>query len=194
VHEGTATIVREVAALQRMVEEFSRFARLPEARPAPASLNDVIRNAVDLYADRLNGTRIECDLAEDLPALRLDQEQIKRALVNLIENALEALAPDGKADGNGSTEGSASTEKLIRIQSFYPRSSDMVRLVVSDTGHGIRPADRDKLFLPKFSTRDRGTGLGLAIVSHIVADHKGRIWVEDNQPRGARFIIELPAS
>ena len=193
VHEGTATIVREVAALQRMVEEFSRFARLPEARPAPASLNDVVRNAVDLYDDRLNGVRIECSLAEDLPALRLDQEQIKRALVNLIENALEALATDGKADGNGSNgEGPPSTEKVIRIESVHPSSSDVVRLIVSDTGHGIRPADRDKLFLPKFSTRERGTGLGLAIVSHIIADHKGRIWVEDNYPRGAQFIIEFP--
>ncbi|HEV8487625.1 MAG TPA: ATP-binding protein, partial [Blastocatellia bacterium] len=194
VNEGTATIVREVAALQRMVEEFSRFARLPEARPAPASLNDVVRNAVDLYADRLDGMRIECDLADDLPALRLDQEQIKRALVNLIENAVEALAPDGSAEGNGSNgEPPSTTEKLIRIQSLQPRSSDVVRLIVSDTGHGIRPADREKLFLPKFSTRERGTGLGLAIVSHIIADHKGRIWVEDNQPRGARFIIELPS-
>ena len=73
------------------------------------------------------------------------------------------------------------------------KASDAVQLIVADTGHGIHPRDRDKLFLPKFSTRDRGTGLGLAIVSHIIADHKGRIWVEDNHPRGARFIIELPA-
>jgi PAS domain S-box-containing protein len=193
VHEGTATIVREVAALQRMVEEFSRFARLPEARPVPASLNDVVRNAVDLYADRLNGIRIECNLAEDLPALRLDPEQVKRAVVNLIENALEALAPGVQKDGNGSNGDSHSLDKKVEIQSLYLRPGDRVRLVVSDTGHGIKPADRDKLFLPKFSTRERGTGLGLAIVSHIVADHKGRIWVEDNSPRGARFIIELPA-
>jgi two-component system nitrogen regulation sensor histidine kinase NtrY len=82
---------------------------------------------------------------------------------------------------------------LIVIESKYLKAGDVVRLVVADTGHGIRPRDRDKLFLPKFSTRDRGTGLGLAIVSHIIADHKGRIWVEDNRPRGARFIIELPA-
>jgi two-component system, NtrC family, nitrogen regulation sensor histidine kinase NtrY len=192
VHEGTATIVREVAALQRMVEEFSRFARLPEARPVPASLNDVVRNAVDLYADRLNGIKIECHLAEDLPALRLDPEQLKRAVVNLIENAVEALAPGVQRDGNGSNGDSSSHDKKIEIESLYLRPGDKVRLIVSDSGHGIKAADRDKLFLPKFSTRERGTGLGLAIVSHIVADHKGRIWVEDNSPRGARFIIELP--
>jgi two-component system nitrogen regulation sensor histidine kinase NtrY len=198
VREGTATIVREVATLQRMVEEFSRFARLPEARPAPTSLNDVVRDAVALYAERLDGVRIECDLAADLPMLNLDAEQIKRVLVNLIDNAIEALGSNGQGNGNGSGGRSRVaheklTEKLIKIKSYSVLEGDVVRLVLADTGHGIRPADRDKLFLPKFSTRDRGTGLGLAIVSHIIADHKGRIWVEDNHPRGARFIIELPA-
>jgi PAS domain S-box-containing protein len=181
--EGTTTIVREVAALQRMVEEFSRFARLPEARPLEASLNDVVRDAVSLYNERLDSVRMDCLLAEDLPSLRLDAEQIKRVLVNLIDNALESLASDGSDGGN----------KTITIETRYLKSSERARLIVSDTGHGIRPADRDKLFLPKFSTRDRGTGLGLAIVHQIIADHKGRIWVEDNRPRGARFVIELPA-
>jgi two-component system, NtrC family, nitrogen regulation sensor histidine kinase NtrY len=194
VREGTTTIVREVAALQRMVEEFSRFARLPEARPVEASLNDVIRDAVNLYAERLDGIHMDCRLADDLPALRLDTEQIKRVLVNLIDNAVEALGPDGRNGGNGSGGGrDGSTERLIALESSYLKTSDTVRLTVADTGHGISPRDRDKLFLPKFSTRSRGTGLGLAIVSHIVADHKGRVWVEDNQPCGARFIIELPA-
>jgi len=191
VREGTTTIVREVSALQRMVEEFSRFARLPEARPVETSLNDVVRDAVNLYADRLNGIRINCGLSGDLPRLWLDTAQIKQVLVNLIDNAVEALSSDGEHEGNGSERGSQEG-KLISIQSHYVRSSDSVRLTVSDTGHGISARDRDKLFLPKFSTRSRGTGLGLAIVSHIIADHKGRVWVEDNQPRGARFIIELP--
>jgi PAS domain S-box-containing protein len=192
VSEGTATIVREVSALQRMVEEFSRFARLPEARPVEASLNDVVRDAVSLYAERLDDIRIDCNLAEDLPVLRLDPEQIKRVLVNLIDNAVEALTSEGQRGGNGSGS-NGSAVKSIRIETHYARGKDSVRLVVADTGHGIRPVDRDKLFLPKFSTRSRGTGLGLAIVSHIIADHKGRIWVEENQPRGARFIIEMPA-
>jgi two-component system, NtrC family, nitrogen regulation sensor histidine kinase NtrY len=220
VREGTTTIVREVAALQKMVEEFSRFARLPESQPADASLNDVVRDAVTLYNDRLDGIRIECDLARDVPVLRLDSDQIKRVLVNLIDNALEALNADGKNGSNGAAAGAngsandltrsldgatpsmdgatrsmdGAARKLIEIESRFLKESDTVRLIVADTGHGISPRDRDKLFLPKFSTRDRGTGLGLAIVSHIVADHKGRIWVEDNEPQGARFIIELPVS
>jgi two-component system nitrogen regulation sensor histidine kinase NtrY len=194
VREGTTTIVREVAALQRMVEEFSRFARLPEARPVEASLNDVVRDAVSLYAERLDGIRMECRLADDLPTLRLDTEQIKRVLVNLIDNAVEALGSDGKVNGNGSsTRLQESNERIITLDTSFLKTSDSVRLIVADTGHGISRRDRDKLFLPKFSTRTRGTGLGLAIVSHIIADHKGRVWVEDNQPRGAKFIIELPA-
>ncbi|HXG66498.1 MAG TPA: ATP-binding protein, partial [Blastocatellia bacterium] len=194
VREGTTIIVREATALQRMVEEFSRFARLPEARLVETSLNDVVRDALSLYADRLDGVRLECDLAPDMPPLLLDAEQMKRVLVNLIDNAIEALTVNNGDQGNGGNgkprEGRG---KIIRIESRYQQGSDVARLIVSDTGHGIRPADRDKLFLPKFSTRDRGTGLGLAIVSHIIADHKGRIWVEDNRPCGARFIIELPA-
>src|SRR6266404_5462089 len=193
VREGTSTIVREVAALQRMVEEFSRFARLPEARPIEASLNDVVRDAVSLYAERLDGIRMDCRLSDDLPTLRLDTEQIKRALVNLIDNAVEALDLDADGGNGSSAERKDSTERSITLESSYLKASDSVRLVVADTGHGISRRDRDKLFLPKFSTRTRGTGLGLAIVSHIIADHKGRVWVEDNQPRGARFIIELPA-
>ncbi len=187
-NEGTTTIVREVAALQRMVEEFSRFARLPEARPVEASLNDVVRDAVSLYNERLDGIRVDCLLAEDLPALHLDVEQMKRVMVNLIDNAIESLASD---PSNG---GQANSIKTITIETRYLKSSEAARLIVSDTGHGIRPADRDKLFLPKFSTRSRGTGLGLAIVHQIISDHKGRIWVEDNRPRGARFIVELPAA
>jgi PAS domain S-box-containing protein len=193
IQEGTATIVREVAALQRMVEEFSRFARLPESRPIEASLNDVARDALSLYNDRLNGIRLNCKLDDKLPLMWIDTEQIKRVLVNLIDNAIESLNSDGRSTNGGNGSAKATREKRIEIETKLMKSSDAVRLIVADTGHGIQARDRDKLFLPKFSTRSRGTGLGLAIVSHIIADHQGRIWVEDNQPRGACFIIELPA-
>ncbi len=192
VREGTATIVREVAALQRMVDEFSRFARLPEAKLVDASLNEVVNEAINLYAERLQGIRLESLLASDLPTMRLDTEQIKRVIVNLLDNAIEAI--DSNAATSNGTKQNGKIEKLIRVETTFNKVSETARLIVTDTGHGIRPADRDKLFLPKFSTRDRGTGLGLAIVSHIVADHKGRIRAEDNQPRGARFIIELPVN
>jgi two-component system, NtrC family, nitrogen regulation sensor histidine kinase NtrY len=192
VREGTATIVREVAALQRMVDEFSRFARLPEAKPVDASLNEVVNEALSLYAERLQGIRLESLLASDLPTMRLDTEQIKRVMINLLDNAIEAINSHPVASNGIKQNGKV--EKLIRIETLFNHEREVARLIVTDTGHGIRPADRDKLFLPKFSTRDRGTGLGLAIVSHIVADHKGRIRAEENQPRGARFIIEFPVN
>ena len=176
-----------------MVEEFSRFARLPESRPNEASLNDVARDALSLYNDRLDGIRLNCKLDDTVPPMWIDTEQMKRVLVNLIDNAIEALNSDERGSNGGNGSAKAAREKRIEIETKLMKSSDAVRLIVADTGHGIQARDRDKLFLPKFSTRSRGTGLGLAIVSHIIADHQGRIWVEDNQPRGARFIIELPA-
>jgi two-component system nitrogen regulation sensor histidine kinase NtrY len=195
VRDGTSTIVREVEALQRMVEEFSRFARLPEALPVAASLNEVVKASVALYDERLKGIRIETALSAEVPTMRLDTEQIKRVIVNLIDNAIEAIDSSQAVSRNGlKAVTNGNDEKLIRIETQYESDADLARLIVSDTGHGIRVADRDKLFLPKFSTRQRGTGLGLAIVSHIIADHKGRIRAEDHQPRGARFIIELPVN
>jgi PAS domain S-box-containing protein len=193
VREGTSTIVREVSALQRMVEEFSRFARLPESRPVEGCLNGAIREAVALYADRLDGIGLICDLAGDVPDFRFDPEQIKRVMINLLDNAIEALTSSGPGP-NGSENGQSSVERAIRVESRYVAEDEIARVVIADTGHGIRAGDRDKLFLPKFSTRNRGTGLGLAIVSHIVADHKGRIWAEENHPCGARFVIELPVA
>jgi PAS domain S-box-containing protein len=179
VRECTTMIGAEVATLQRMVDEFSNFARLPNAKPAAGSLNEVIESTLRLYDERLDGIRLESRLQTSLPSVLIDYEQIKRALVNLIDNAAEALA---ETDG----------DRRITIETREIAERDMVELVVADTGPGIPPADRARIFDPYFSTRKRGTGLGLAIVSHIIAEHNGRIRVRDQSPRGARFTIELP--
>jgi nitrogen fixation/metabolism regulation signal transduction histidine kinase len=177
--ECTTTIVSEVHTLQRMVNEFTRFARLPQATLEEAPLNQVVEATMKLYEDRLNGLTIESRLAEDLPPVKLDAEQIKRALVNLIDNAIEAVQV---------VEG----EQRITVETQYLRESETARIVVSDTGAGIDPKDHPRLFTPYFSRRQSGTGLGLAIVSRIVAEHQGRVRAENNTPRGARFIIDLP--
>lgn len=180
IDECTETIAREVAGLKAMVDEFSRFARLPLARLEVAHLNEVVRHAIALYDGRLDGVKIETSLSPGLPPAMLDTEQLRRVFVNLIDNATNALAG---LDGN----------RLINIStSFDPARSQLIA-EVSDTGHGIRPADFKRLFQPYFSTRGSGTGLGLAIVQRIILEHGGRIRAEDNQPRGARFVIELPA-
>jgi PAS domain S-box-containing protein len=179
VRECTAMIGAEVATLQRMVDEFSGFARLPNARLGLASLNEVVASALKLYDERLDGIRLEERLAAQLPRVLIDAEQLKRVLVNLIDNAAEAMA--GQPDA-----------RRISIETRELSEREAVELIVADTGPGIPRADRERIFDPYFSTRKRGTGLGLAIVSRIIAEHQGRIRVSENLPRGARFTIELP--
>ena len=179
VRECTTMIGAEVATLQRMVDEFSNFARLPKAAMEIASLNEVVVNSLKLYDERLNGIRLSTELAPQLPVVMIDCEQIKRALVNLIDNAAEAMSE------------TAGDRRITVITREVP-GRESLELVVADTGPGIQPEDRERIFDPYFSTRKRGTGLGLAIVSRIVAEHQGRIRVQENSPQGARFIIELP--
>ncbi len=177
--ECTETIGREVAGLKAMVDEFSRFARLPATRLEAANLNEVVNQAVGLYEERLDGARIEVQLDPNLPATLLDVEQIKRVFVNLIDNALDALVPAGD-------------QKLVTISTSRDVENGVVRAEIADTGKGIAPADFRRLFEPYFSRRDSGTGLGLAIVQRIILEHGGTIRAEKNDPRGARFILELP--
>jgi len=181
INECTETIAREVAGLKALVDEFSRFARLPLARPERADLNEVIRHAVALYDDRLEGVEIATDLDTAIPEVMLDNEQLRRVFVNLIDNANNAFAG---VDG----------EKKIRITTRFNNARSCVVAEVADTGHGIKPDDFTRLFQPYFSTRGGGTGLGLAIVQRIVMEHGGRIHAQNNQPRGARFVIELPVT
>ena len=180
INECTETIAREVAGLKAMVDEFSRFARLPLARLEVAHLNEVVRHAIALYDGRLDGVKMETSLDANLPAAMLDTEQLRRVFVNLIDNAGNALA-------------GVDAEKQITITTSFDQVRSLLVAEVSDTGHGIRPADFRRLFQPYFSTRGSGTGLGLAIVQRIILEHGGRIRAEANYPRGARFVIELPA-
>jgi two-component system nitrogen regulation sensor histidine kinase NtrY len=177
VSECTASIVQEVDALKNLVDEFAQFARLPTANLIPTSLHDVVEQALSLYDGLFAGVTIERRLAPDLPSLRLDPDQIKRVLINLVDNAIEATGKRGS----------------LVISTEFDRSQGRVRLGVADDGPGIAPDDRDKLFVPHFSTKKRGSGLGLAIVSRIVQDHHGIIRVEPNVPRGALFVLEFPA-
>ncbi|HEU4400673.1 MAG TPA: ATP-binding protein [Candidatus Polarisedimenticolia bacterium] len=178
VEEGTTAIVREVATLKNLVDEFTRFARLPAPHPVPTDLHEVVGATLALYTDRHDEVTISPIYEPGLPRVLLDPDQMKRVLVNLVDNALEAMGGRG----------------TVSIAARRDPGSGAVQLEVADDGPGIRPEDRDRLFLPYFSTKKKGTGLGLAIVHRIVSDHRGRIRVEDNVPRGTRFVIELPAA
>ena len=179
IKDGTETILREVNSLKSMVNEFSRFARLPDARLKSGDLNALIEQTVLLYEDRVSGVVIEKDLAANLPKTLIDDEQLKRVFVNLIDNALEVFDESQK-------------DKIISIKTFHDAARDLIVAEVSDNGAGISPSDFQKLFQPYFSTKGRGTGLGLAIVQRIVSEHRGKIKAVNNSPKGAKFIVEIP--
>ena len=179
VEESTSTILREVNSLKSMVDEFSRFARLPNVVLEDGSVNEIVRQSVALYEDRFSDVRIETLLARNLPSAMLDEEHLKRVFVNLIDNAIEAFDK-------------SQPDKRISVKSFHDKARGLIVAEVSDNGSGIAPSDFQKLFQPYFSTKGRGTGLGLAIVQRIVIEHGGKIKAVNNSPRGAKFIIELP--
>jgi len=174
--ESTASIEREVDALKRMVDEFSRFARMPEMVAEAVDFAEVVRSVLALYQG-LPEIRWEVDTARDVGTVSVDAEQMRRVLINLIDNAVAAM------NGRGT----------IRISAGARAGPGSLHIEVADTGPGIPPADRDKMFVPYFSTKRRGTGLGLAIVHRVVTDHRGTIRVEENDPHGARFVIDIPA-
>ena len=180
VGECSSLIEREVAVLESLVGEFSQFARFPAAKLSVAHPNEIVAEALAVFEGRLEGITLRKEMAPNLPPIRADGELLRRVVVNLIDNAAEAM------------EGSTVKELLVQTNLNVDRET--VEIVVADSGHGISPADKDKLFLPHFSTKGRGTGLGLAIASRIMAEHNGSIRVEDNSPVGAKFILQLPVT
>jgi PAS domain S-box-containing protein len=180
VQECSRLIEREVSTLAALVNEFSQFVRFPAAKLAPASANTIVHEAVEVFSGRLDGITLKASLAENPLTVRADAGLLRSVIVNLIDNAAEALE-------------TCSLREITVITRVHD-DSETVEICVQDTGHGISPEDKDKLFLPHFSTKDRGTGLGLAIAARIVAEHGGSIHVEDNFPVGSRFVIELPVA
>ncbi|HUJ29954.1 MAG TPA: ATP-binding protein [Candidatus Acidoferrum sp.] len=178
--ECAGLIQREVQTLESLVNEFSQFARFPSARLAPANLNPIVSSALELFRGRLEGITLRTNLASSLPPVKADPELLRHVLTNLIDNAAEAM------------EGSAIRQLTVATRA--ESDDDAVVIEISDSGHGISPEDKERLFLPHFSTKGRGTGLGLAIASRIVAEHNGSIRVEDNLPMGSKFVIRFPAT
>jgi nitrogen fixation/metabolism regulation signal transduction histidine kinase len=179
IREGTDTILREVQSLKSMVDEFSRFARLPDAKLVPGDLNAVVTNVVSMYADRPGDIQVDAELSEKLPPVLMDEEHIKRVFVNLIENSVEAFDSDAPV-------------KKITVSTRHDAARDLVVAEVSDNGKGIVPADFQRLFQPYFSTKGRGTGLGLAIAKEFIQAHGGAIQVESKPGVGSCFQISLP--
>lgn len=178
-HECTRTIIERVDVLKNLVNEFSRYARMPVTNPSPHDLNEVVQDAVVLFNDAHKDISFRVELEEGIPAVNLDAEQIGRVMVNLLDNAVAAVTP-----GNG----------YIDIKTSYDMNKHAARVEIADNGCGIPPSYKIKMFEPYFSMKKSGTGLGLAIVSSIIGDHHGHISVRDNNPRGTVVSFELPVS
>ncbi|NVM20729.1 MAG: PAS domain-containing protein [Desulfobacterales bacterium] len=175
--ECTQTIIDQVDQIRNLVNEFSSFAQLPASNPEPCNLPDIVEDAVALYREAHPHILLDIDTQSDIPLLNLDRAQMKRVMLNLIDNAIASM------DGQGA----------IAVRLTFDPILKFVRMEVIDTGTGIPPEDKVRLFEPYFSTKKAGTGLGLPIVNTIIEDHNGFIRVQDNHPTGTKFIVELPA-
>src|SRR5215470_3330327 len=176
--ECTETIIHEVDGLKRLVDEFSRFARMPVLAPRPTDVRQLVDSVASLYRESHPALSISTHHPDDLPLLEVDPDNIKRAVLNLVDNAVEAIGDSG----------------VVRVETVHVPETGHARVIVSDNGPGISPEDRERLFLPYFSTKVSGMGLGLPIVHEIVTEHGGTIRIEDNEPTGTRFVIEVPVS
>jgi two-component system nitrogen regulation sensor histidine kinase NtrY len=178
VEEGARVIIREAQAIKSLVDEFSDFARLPKINRQPADLHEIIRQVAAMFGGIFAEVLIDLALDETVPQpLLLDQEQVKRVFINLFDNAIEAMDKKGR----------------LSVRSTYDPVLRQVRVEVSDSGPGIPDDDREKLFLPHFSTKKKGAGLGLSIVNQIIKEHDGTVSVQNIPAGGAQFTIELPA-
>jgi len=174
--ECTSMIIKQVDELKNLVNEFSSFARMPACSPTTNNLNEIIGEALILYQEGHKEIDFTFHSDPRLPLFSLDRDQIKRAMINLLDNAVGAIEGEG----------------AIEVETSYNASLQMATFMIADTGCGIPAEDKPRLFEPYFSTKKSGTGLGLAIVASIISDHNGYIRVKDNYPRGTRFIVELP--
>lgn len=173
--ECSRTIVQEADGLRKLVDEFANFARMPSSNPVPQPLAPVIESAAQLYAAAHKNITVVKEMEPGIPDVIIDNEQMKRVFINLFENAVEAMNGKGR----------------IWVATRMT-SGGMAQIEVADEGPGITAEDIPRLFEPDFSRKKKKSGLGLAIVLRIIKDHGGTIRVEQNIPKGAKFIIQLP--
>lgn len=178
--ECTTMIVKQVDGLKNLVNEFSNFARLPQARPVVANLNSVVLESLGLYRQAHAHIEFKFTADDELPEFKFDPDQMKRVLVNLIDNSVSAVSKEPHAK--------------VEVTTRYDRDIKTMRLIVCDNGEGISATERSRIFEPYYSTKEGGTGLGLAIVKRIIEDHSGFIRATANEPKGVKMVIELPVN
>jgi two-component system nitrogen regulation sensor histidine kinase NtrY len=184
--ECTDTIIKNVDELRDMVNEFSLFARFPSANPTPNNLNEALRETVVLYEEAHRSIAFIFEPEARLPLIEMDRDQIKRVMINLLDNAVAAL--------EGGVGQKMSLPKMITVRTHFNERLNIAAVEVADNGPGMVESVRGRLFEPYFSTKASGTGLGLSIVKRIISDHQGFIRVQSAPGEGTKFIIELPVN
>ncbi|MDW7761201.1 MAG: ATP-binding protein [Acidobacteriota bacterium] len=176
--QGARTIIQEARTIKSLVDEFSNFARMPKIQPQPSHLHAILDQTIALFKGIFSEIDFDVHYAADIPSpISVDPEQLKRAVINILDNAIDAMNKKGR----------------ISIVTSFDAAENRVNIAISDSGPGIAVDDKFKLFLPHYSTKKRGTGLGLAIVNQIVQEHNGSVDVENIRPHGAKFILRIPA-
>jgi two-component system nitrogen regulation sensor histidine kinase NtrY len=178
VEDSLNIILQELDSIKNLAEEFGNFARLPQMKFTRGDINQLLEKLISVYSSIYSNIHFNVNQDADIPILvRMDVEQMKRIFVNIIDNAIESMGEKG----------------TLEILSTYNKDSQFIRIEIADDGPGISDEDKEKIFTPYFSNKSSGTGLGLAIAHNIIDEHNGVISIEDNIPRGARFILEIPA-
>jgi two-component system nitrogen regulation sensor histidine kinase NtrY len=178
IQDSARTIVEEARTIKSLVDEFSNFARMPSLSLQDTDIHALILQTISLFHNIFNDVEIETQFSPDVPSqIKVDPEQMKRMFINLMDNAIDAMNKKGK----------------VLFQTSYDQDQQVLKIEIADSGPGINLMDKDKLFLPHFSTKKKGTGLGLAIVNQVIEEHNGSIDVENTHPRGAKFTIQIPA-
>jgi len=177
IKEGANTIVNEAGIIKSLIDEFSNFARMPNIRLQSGNIHEIITQTISLFKGIFTDIEFETLFSSEVTSIiQIDPEQMRRVFINLLDNAIDAMNKKGK----------------IQIRTSFEEENRVVKIEISDSGPGISIQDKEKLFLPHFSTKKKGTGLGLAIVHQIINEHNGSIEVESNKPCGAKFIIRIP--
>lgn len=178
IQEGASTIVQEARAIKALVDEFSNFARLPNIRLESTDIHEIIEQSISPYLGIFNAIKFETRFSSEIPpSLQVDPDQMKRVFMNIFDNAIDAMEQKG----------------TITIKTFYDRDKKKLTIEISDLGPGIALEDKDKIFLPDYSTKKKGTGLGLAIVNQVIVEHNGSIDFSNLEPHGAKFTIKIPS-
>ncbi len=174
------TIVQHVLNIKNMVNEFSNFAKMPEAKLKKENLNEILEEIYLMYKNSYKNIEFKFNKDEKIKFVNIDKNLFSQAIINIIKNAIHSFDKIKREN------------KIVSIETKFLKDLNLVQIIISDNGSGVPDEIKERIFEPYFSTKNKGTGIGLTIVKKIISDHNGYIRILDNKPEGTKVIIELP--